>query len=190
MLILTTVLALTFATPAAIAPAPCVTMNTDRAPLAKRQSPLDSLGFMVGKAEVKLCYSRPSLRGRKMIGGDAVPYGKLWRTGSNEPTMLHTTGPITVAGVALAPGSYSLYTIPGAKEFEVILNRSITQWGHESAYTDEVKKQEVGHGKAAASATKAPVERLTFSAAPSPDKAKMLVLEWDSAHVEIPVAGK
>ena len=50
MLILTTVLALTFATPAAIAPAPCVTMNTDRAPLAKRQSPLDSLGFMVGKA--------------------------------------------------------------------------------------------------------------------------------------------
>jgi len=91
-------------------------------PLATRQSPLDSLSFTVGKAEVKVCYGRPSLRGRKMIGGEAVPYGKLWRTGSNEPTMIHTTGPITVAGVALAPGSYSLYTIPGPKEFEVILN--------------------------------------------------------------------
>jgi hypothetical protein len=104
--------------------------------------------------------------------------------------MIHTTGPITVAGVALAPGSYSLYSIPGQKEFEIILNRSITQWGHESAYTDDVKKQEVGHGKAPATVTKAPVERLTFTAAPSPDKAKTLVLEWDSAHVEIPVAAK
>lgn len=188
MLILATLLAL--ATPAVVAPAPCITMGTERMPLDKRQSPLDSLTFMVGKSEVKLCYSRPALRGRKMIGGDAVPYGNLWRTGSNEPTMIHTTGPITVAGVALAPGSYSLYTIPGEKTFEIVLNRSVTQWGHESGYTDEVKKQEVGRGKAAASAAKAPVERLTFTAAPSPDKAKTLVLEWDSAHVEIPVAAK
>ncbi|HEX5819823.1 MAG TPA: DUF2911 domain-containing protein [Gemmatimonadales bacterium] len=188
MLILTALLAL--ATPTAVAPAPCVTMMTERMPLAKRQSPLDSLMFTVGKTEVKLCYSRPSLRGRKMIGGEAVPYGKLWRTGSNEPTMIHTTGPITVAGVELAPGSYSLYTIPGEKEYEVILNRSVSQWGHESSYTDDVKKQEVGHGKASASRTKAPVEKLTFSAAPSPEKAKTLVLEWDSAHVEIPVSAK
>jgi len=188
MLILTALLALT--TPSAAAPAPCITMNTEKLPLATRQSPLDSLSFTVGKAEVKVCYGRPSLRGRKMIGGEAVPYGKLWRTGSNEPTMIHTTGPITVAGVALAPGSYSLYTIPGPKEFEVILNRSISQWGHESTYTDEVKKQEVGHGKAPATATKAPVERLTLTAAPSADKAKALVLEWDGTHVEIPVAAK
>ena len=188
MLILTALLAL--AIPGAAAPAPCVTMMTERMPLAKRQSPLDSLSFTVGKSEVKLCYSRPSLRGRKMIGGESVPYGKLWRTGSNEPTMIHTTGPIAVAGVALAPGSYSLYTIPGEKEFEIILNRSISQRGHENEYTDEVKQQEVGHGKAGASKTKAPVEKLTFTAAPSPDKAKTLVLEWDSAHVEIPVSAK
>jgi hypothetical protein len=86
--------------------------------------------------------------------------------------MIHTTGPIAVAGVALAPGSYSLYTIPGEKEFEIILNRSISQWGHENDYTDEVKQKEVGHGKASASKTKAPVEKLTFTAAPSPGKAK------------------
>jgi len=188
MLILTALLAL--ALPSVTAPPACITMNTEKLPLAKRQSPLDSLSFTVGKADVKVCYGRPSLRGRKMIGGEAVPYGKLWRTGAHEPTMIHTTGPITVAGVALAPGSYSLYTIPGEKEFEVIVNRSITQWGHESTYTDEVKKQEVGHGKAKASATKSPVERLTFTVAPRPDKAKALVLEWDSTRVEIPVAAK
>jgi hypothetical protein len=188
MLILTALLSL--AAPGTVAPAPCVTMMTERQPLPTRQSPLDSLMFMVGKSEVKVCYGRPSLRGRKMIGAEAVPYGKLWRTGSNEPTMIHTTGPISVAGVQLAPGSYSLYTVPGEKEFEVILNRSISQWGHESTYTDDVKKQEVGHGKASASKTKAPVEKLTFSVLPSPDKAKTLVLEWDSAHVEIPVSAK
>ena len=188
MTILTILLAL--ATPAVFPPASCVTMMTERMPLDKRQSPLDSLTLTVGKSEVKVCYGRPSLRGRKMIGGEAVPYGKLWRTGANEPTMIHTTGPISVAGVALAPGSYSLYTVPGEKEFEVILNRSISQWGHESNYTEDVRKQEVGHGKAPASATKAPVERLTFTASPGSDKAKALVLEWDNTHVEIPLSAK
>ncbi len=188
MLIVAALLAL--ATPTLVPPAPCVTMNTKNLPLDKRQSPLDSLTFTVGTSQVKLCYGRPALRGRKMIGGDAVPYGKLWRTGANEPTMIHTTGPITVAGVALAAGSYSLYSIPGEKEFVIILNRSISQWGHESAYTPDVEKQEVGRGKAPVSAIKAPVERLTFSAAPSPDKAKTLVLEWDTTRVEIGLGGK
>ena len=184
--------ALLLAPPAvpAVAAAPCVVMMAERMPLAKRTSPLDSLSFTVGKAEGKLCYSRPALRGRKMIGGDAVPYGKLWRTGANEPTMIHTTVPITVAGVALAPGSYSLYTVPGAKDWEVVLNRSVSQWGHESAYTDDVKKQEVGRGKAGAGTTKAPVESLTFTASPSPDKAKAMVLEWETTRVEIPIAAK
>jgi hypothetical protein len=67
MLILATLLAL--ATPALAAPAPCITMSTERMPLDKRQSPLDSLSFTVGKSEVKLCYSRPALRGRTASSG-------------------------------------------------------------------------------------------------------------------------
>jgi hypothetical protein len=165
-------------------------MMAERMPVTKRTSPLDSLVMQVGKGEVKLCYSRPSLRGRKMIGTDAVPYGKLWRTGANEPTMIHATVPISVAGVTLQPGSYSLYTVPGPKEWEVVLNRSVSQWGHESAYTDEVQKQEVGRGKAGSASTKAPVERLTFSASPSADKVKAVVLEWENSRVEIPIAAR
>ena len=63
----------------------CILMNTEKLPVNKRVSPLDSLSFKVEKSNVKLCYSRPSLKGRTMIGGEAVPYGKIWRTGSNEP---------------------------------------------------------------------------------------------------------
>lgn len=168
-------------------PGACITMMTDRMPLASRQSPLDSISFTVGTARVKVCFGRPSARGRTMIGGDAVPFGKLWRTGANEPTMIHTTGPITVAGIAVPAGSYSLYTIPGERMWQVIVNRSITQWGHESRYTDAVKAQELQpHGMVMPSATAAPVE--TFSIRSEPHGSTVhLVLEWETTRVDIPI---
>jgi hypothetical protein len=84
-------------------------------------------------------------------------------------------------------GTYSIYTVPGEKEWEVIVNRSITQWGHESSYTPEVQKQEVGRGKVKSETLKAPVEKLTFSAEPNSEKTKELVLEWQTARVAIPL---
>jgi hypothetical protein len=180
--------ALTLAALLAAAPAPhmaagaCITMNTDKLPLNRRVSPLDSISFKVATSDVKVCYGRPSLKGRKMFGSDLVPYGKIWRTGANEPSMIHTSGPLTIAGVSVPAGSYSLYTVPGEKEWEIIVNKSITQWGHESTYTDEVKAQEVGRGKVKVETAKPPVEKLTFSSPPN-----LLVLEWDTTKVPIPV---
>jgi hypothetical protein len=170
------------------APHACITMNTANLPLATRKSPLDSISFTVGGASVRLCYGRPSARGRTMIGGQSVPYGKLWRTGANEPTMIHTTGPLVIAGVAVAAGSYSIYTIPGEKEWHVIVNRSITQWGEEHGYTDAVKAQEVGHGIVQSSALASPVETLTFRTEPGTGGAVNLILEWEKTRVTIPVA--
>ena len=73
-----------------------------------------------------------------MLGG-VIPFDALWRTGANEPTMIHTSAPITVAGIPIAAGTYSLYAIPGKTEWTVIINRSTSQWGHESQYTAEVQ---------------------------------------------------
>jgi hypothetical protein len=174
------------ATPAPADPA-CITMNTKQLPLATRKSPLDSLSFTVGGKAVKVCYGRPSLRGRKMLGGEPVPYGKLWRTGANEPTMIHTTGPITIAGIRVPAGSYSLYTVPGPTEWVVIVNRSITQWGEESNYTDAVKAQEVGRAKVKAEAAGPPVETFTIRADPPAADARALVLEWQATRVRIPL---
>jgi hypothetical protein len=168
----------------------CKTMNTEGLPLATRKSPLDSLSFKVGPASVKLCYGRPSARGRTMLG-EEIRYGKLWRTGANEPTMIHTTGPLVIAGIAVPAGSYSIYTLPDPKQWHVIVNRSITQWGHESQYTDAVKAQEVGHGTASSSAMSSPVETLTFRTEPGTAGAVNLLLEWEKTRVTIPVvAGK
>lgn len=176
---------------AALQPAPadlaCITMNTKQVPLATRKSPLDSVSFSVGGSRVKVCYGRPSLRGRHMVGGEAVPYGKLWRTGANEPTMVHTSGPLSIAGIKVAAGSYSLYTAPGPTEWEVIVNRSITQWGEESNYTDAVKAQEIGRAKVKPEPLKQPVETLTIRPDPTSGDAAALVLEWEKTRIRIPL---
>jgi hypothetical protein len=148
---------------------------------------LDSLTFDVGKSPVKVCYGRPSLRGRAMLGTEHVPYGKLWRTGANEPTIFYTPAAIQVAGIRVPPGVYSLYTVPGKTEWEVIVNRSISQWGHESRYTDSVKAQEVGRGKAPAQAIAEPIETFTIRSESAGGGAASLILEWEKTRVRIPV---
>jgi hypothetical protein len=122
-----------------------------------------------------------------MLGGKNVPYGKLWRTGANEPTIFFAPIPLKVAGLQVPPGVYSLYTVPGPKEWEIIVNRSIAQWGKEDQYTDAVKAQELGRTKVKSEKLGAPVEMFTIRAEPAGSDAKALVLEWEKTRVRIPV---
>src|SRR3954466_9459209 len=88
-------------------------------PLETRKSPLDSLTLSVSGKQVKVCYGRPSARGRVMLGGADIPYGKLWRTGANEPTIFYTPVALRLAGIRVQPGVYSVYTVPGKSQWEV-----------------------------------------------------------------------
>ncbi|HEX9106886.1 MAG TPA: DUF2911 domain-containing protein [Longimicrobiales bacterium] len=158
----------------------------------KRVSPYDSTAFRLAGQRVLVCYGRPSLRGRHMVGGEAVPFGKLWRTGANEPTIVHLPVAATIAGIHVQPGSYSLYTVPAEKEWTVVVNRSTSQWGEEHGYTPEIEKQEVGRAKVAAERLKAPVEQFTIRALDKGARRADLVLEWEHSRVVVPVqaAGK
>ena len=164
----------------------CIVQNPANMPAEGRQSPLDSVTFAVGAAKVKVCYGRPSLRGRTMLGAAAVPFGKLWRTGANEPTVFYAPVALDIAGIKVPPGFYSLYTVPGEREWEVIVNRATSQWGHESRYTEAVRKQEVGRGKAPAERVQEPVESFTIRAEQT-GGAQALLLEWEHTRVRIPV---
>ena len=164
----------------------CQVLLPNDVPVAGRKSPLDSLTFAVAKQPIKLCYGRPSARGRTMLGGAAVPYGKLWRTGANEPTIFFTPVALTVAGITVPPGTYSLYTVPAATEWEIIVNRSIKQWGEESGYTPEVQQQEVGRGKVKSETVKTPVDTFTIRSEGAGSGAT-LVLEWEKTRVKIPI---
>lgn len=166
---------------------PACAPMTENMALEGRASPYDSATLVVNGQTAKICYGRPSARGRTMIGGDAVPYGQLWRTGANEPTTLHLPFAAEVAGIRLEPGSYSLYTMPGLEQWVVILNRSTSQWGHEGAYSPEVRAQEVGRGMAPSQRLGEHVETFTIRSEPAGSGAATLVLEWEHTRVAIPV---
>ncbi|HET7038422.1 MAG TPA: DUF2911 domain-containing protein, partial [Gemmatimonadales bacterium] len=125
-------------------------------------------------------------RGRTMIGGEAVPYGRVWRTGANETTKIMSPVPLSVAGIEVPAGTYALYTVPGETDWEIILNRSFEQWGRENTYTDSVRAQEVGRAIVKAERLTGSIETFTIRAEPQENGA-MLVLEWETTRVKVPV---
>lgn len=157
---------------------------SERMDVVGRASPYDSTTIDVGEGMAKICYGRPYLKGRIMIGGEAVPYDTLWRTGANEPTTIHLNVPATIAGLDVEPGSYSLYTIPReGSEWTLIVNRSTSQWGHESTYTEEVRAREVGRTEVQVEPLDSEVEQLTLR----PMSSGGVALEWQDSRVRIPI---
>jgi len=152
--------------------------------LASRKSPYDSVAINIGGKRAMLCYGRPGANGRKIFG-ELVKYGQLWRTGADEPTTLHLSFPATIAGIRVQPGSYSIYTVPGQSEWQVVVNASTSQWGHESAY-ERVKDQELGRAKVKSETLPDHVERFTIRAVPAGAGAD-LVLDWERTRVRIPI---
>jgi hypothetical protein len=161
-----------------------------RMELSSRQSPLDSVLFEVGGQEVKVCYGRPSARGRTMIGGEAAPYGQIWRTGANETTKILTPVALSIGGVEVPAGTYALYTVPGEAEWGIVVNRAHEQWGHERYYTDEIEAQEAGRATAKTEPVENHVETFTIRAEPQGDGSVHLVLEWENTRVRVPIVEK
>ena len=91
-------------------------------------SPADSAKGKIGKATVTVNYSSPSVKGRK-VWGELVPYDKAWRAGANKATTLTTDQAIKVEGKDLPAGTYSVFAIPGEKEWQIVFNSQVGQWG-------------------------------------------------------------
>ena len=81
----------------------------------------------IGGADLSVIYSRPALRGRDPEV--LTPDGQVWRTGANAATELRTDRPLRFGSVSLAPGSYSIFTIPSAEGWTLILNAQTGQSG-------------------------------------------------------------
>ena len=93
-----------------------------------RVSPKASSGFTIGLTDVKVNYGAPAVKGRVIWGG-LVPYGEVWRAGANEATTIEFSTDVNMEGQALKAGKYSLFFIPGEKEWTVIVNTVWDQWG-------------------------------------------------------------
>ncbi|MCU0382806.1 MAG: DUF2911 domain-containing protein, partial [Cyclobacteriaceae bacterium] len=94
----------------------------------KPASPKETVKGKVGDVNVEVVYSKPSAKGRKVMG-DLVPFGEVWRTGANEATTISFDKAVTIEGQKLAAGQYSLFTIPGENEWTIIFNSDPKQWG-------------------------------------------------------------
>ena len=93
--------------------------------------PLSPEGYVkqkVGYVTVEVTYCRPSMRGR-VIFGEVVPYGEVWRTGANASTKIHFSQEVTLNDHKVPAGEYALYTIPTANEWTIILSKNTKLWG-------------------------------------------------------------
>ncbi len=142
-----------------------------------RQSPLQELSFSYDGGEGLLCYGAPSARER-VVMGELVPYGEVWRLGANEATALHLSAAATVGGVALEAGSYSLYATPGETEWTFHVNSEYDRWG--IPIDEAVQSTEVGSFMATPSATAEMVEMMTFEHVDG-----ALRFSWENTQVDI-----
>ena len=152
--------------------------------LADRPSPYDSASSLVGGTALKVCYGRPSLRGRPMIGG-VLPYGSVWRLGANEPTTLHIPFSGHVAGVAVDPGAYSLYVDLEESEWTVHVNSNTARWG--VPIDEAVMADDIGTGAVPVEFNGETVEILTIWFEAVDDSNVNMVVDWQNSRIRIPI---
>ena len=174
-------------TPVSVAdygPDACFLARGDLAGAAERPSPLGWVDITLGGQTATLCYGRPYAKGRTVMG-ELVPFGAAWRMGANEATALHLPFAAEIGGVAVEAGSYSLYAVPGASEWEIVVNGTAERWG--IPISDEVTSADVGSFTRAVAAADSMVEQLTYTWVSHGEAMGHLVLEWENTRVEIPI---
>lgn len=144
-------------------------------------SPKATVSQRVGLTDVAVRYSRPAVNGRK-VWGALVPYGEVWRTGADENTTISFSTPVTVGGATLPAGSYGLHTIPGEKEWTVILSTQSSAWG---SYSYDAKEDAV---RLVVAPKEGPhEERLLFTLADPTDRSVAVTLAWEKLRLSFPV---
>lgn len=146
-------------------------------------SPTQHLKQDFGLGSVEVIYSRPSLRGREMIGV-VEPWGSVWRTGANAATRIKFTDEVQIDGKKVDSGTYALYTIPRKEgEWDFILNKGIGNWGA-GGYTeaDDVVRMKVRAGK-----NSSKVETLTMQFSDITAESMVLNIKWEDFALRIPI---
>ena len=139
----------------------------------KRASPHDKVSTTVGGKTITIEYGRPYKKGRDIFGA-LVPWGEVWRTGADEATTFTVDGDVSIGDLKVAKGSYSLFTIPKATDWQLIINKEPKQWG---AYKYDDKK-DLGRTPLKVTTAATPVEQLTIALQPAAGKAN-LTISWD-----------
>lgn len=136
--------------------------------------------FSVTKISVE--YGRPAVKGRKVFG-ELVPFGQVWRAGANEATRITFGQEVLFGGQKVKKGTYALYVVPQEKEWKIILNRGVNNWG---AYTYDAK-EDVATTTVPVKMMNEKMERFTINFEDITDEKLNLVFEWDKTRADVPV---
>lgn len=159
----------------------------------KKFSPSKTVYLALGESKLEVDYSSPSKKDR-VIFGDLVPYGQIWRTGANEPTTFSTSKDIQIIDKKLPAGTYSLWTIPNKESWKVIFNTEVPDWGV-TRFNGNQTTREANHGlltiEVAVHKLEHTVEDFSISfeeEAQGQYTQEFLSLEWDTTKVKIPIS--
>jgi hypothetical protein len=154
---------------------------------SKRPSPPASAAckFSDGKT-IKIDYSSPRAKGRKIFGEASekalVPYGQIWRTGANDATTFVTDTNLNVGGKAVPAGSYTIFTVPKADAWSLVISKKTGEWGTD--YPGE--KEDLTRVPMSVSKSAAPVENFTIALDQAGSKCT-LRMEWENTRASVEI---
>ncbi len=160
-----------------------VALGFSQAPKQPLSPPADTSVTIDGK-NITVKYSAPSMRGRQIFGG-LVPYGKVWRAGANAATAFHTDADLDLNGLAVPKGDYTLFVLPEAEQWTLIVSKETGQWG--LAYKEA---NDLGRVKMQLSKASTPVETFKISLSSAGAKAGKLQMEWENTVATMPFTVK
>jgi hypothetical protein len=171
---------------------PASAQQPARAPSTGGNSPHETTSAVIDGSRVTITYGRPSAKGRKIWGTAAdkalVPDGAVWRTGSDEATILITQQPLELGGTTIPAGAYSLWTLPNSSgTTKLIVNKQIGQWGADrdlKKIYDE--KNDVARVDLKKDATSTAVEQFTMAVQKNPAGGGLIKLSWENTEFSVP----
>lgn len=157
--------------------------------ISKSKSPEQGVEFASGDLKIELFYNRPYKKGREIFGENGlVPFGKVWRTGANEPTSIKTNKTLYIKGQKLEPGKYSIWTIPGPQTWQVIFNSEYPSWGIDyNGVANRNPETDVVVVEVPVVNQDTVVEQFTISVETAGDEIE-LIFWWDRTLVAVPLS--
>ena len=147
----------------------------------ERLSPHESVSGTVGEANITVTYGRPYKKGREIYGG-LVPFDAVWRTGADEATTLETDRDLMLGELHVPAGKYSVYTIPSAEMWTLIVNKVADQWG-----TQYDEAQDLGRAEMSVAEASEMTEQLTISIEAGEGMNGTLNIVWDMRVATLPI---
>ena len=153
--------------------------NKDGSPLP---SPRKMANADLAGTKVMISYGAPSVKGRKIFGGQ-VPYTEWWRTGANEATTLVTTGDLMIGTLHVPASKYTIVTLPSAGTWQLVVCKHTGQWG-----TDRFEKDDLGKVPMTKTMLKTPQEVMSIGFEKTAGGKSQMHIKWADTDVSVPVS--